>query len=345
MDIPLPFHANRPGLVRPVRVDDSGLLGPTRRQARGNRWRTTSRGLFVPSEVELSVEQRIVEAAAVLRDGEAVTGWAALRWLGAEWFGGATATGAPLDVPLVSRRHVLAQDGFSISQEFVHPAQVLEVDGLPVTTPSRSVVFEMRHAAGLGDAVIALDMACYADLVSLNEVAVFVAQLGPVTGIQQARDGIAESDENAWSPMEVSMRRVWTRVAGLPRPLCNAPVFTLDGHHLGTADLIDPEVGIAGEYNGALHLLGSQMATDLRRESAFREAGLETVTMVAANWGDIDEFARRLRRAYLRARDSGRPKRWTLDPPDWWVPTRTVEQRRSLDEGQRDRFLRYRRAA
>jgi hypothetical protein len=342
---PEPFHQRRPRLVRPVPVDPSGTSGPTRGEARGPRWRTTSHGLVVPSDVERSPAQRIVEAAAVLHPGEAVTGWAALHWLGGTWFDGSAASPELRAVPLVAARHLIAQDGWSVSQEFLGPWEVRMVDGLAITPPVRSVVFEMRYAPRLGQAVEALDMACFSDLVSLAEVAAYLSALGAVTGIQQARDALAEGNENAWSPREVFMRRVWTRQAGLSRPLCNAPVFTLDGRHVGTPDLIDPVAGLVGEYDGSLHLAGEQRARDIRRESDFRDVGLEYVTMVAADGGDLAGFVRRLLSAHARAIARTTPPRWTVEPPDWWTPTATVEQRRILDDWQKARWLRHRRAA
>ena len=56
-----------------------------------------------------------------------------------------------------------------MSQEFLDPCEIVMVDDLAVTPAVRSVVFEMRRAASLGDAVVALDMACYSDLVSIAE--------------------------------------------------------------------------------------------------------------------------------------------------------------------------------
>jgi hypothetical protein len=341
---PEPFHARRPGLVAPVRVDPSGTTGPTRGQARGSRWRTSSHGLVVPAGVEQSPGQRIVEAAAVLRPGEAVTGWAALHWLGGTWFDGSTSGRDLRAVPLVAERHLIAQHGFEVSQEFLGPWEVMVVDGLPITTAVRSVVFEMRYAPRLGAAVEALDMACFSDLVSLAEVSAYLCALGPVTGIPLARDARAEGDENAWSPREVMMRRVWIQ-AGLGRPLCNAPVFTLDGRHVGTPDLFDPIAGLAGDYDGSLHLAGDQRARDIRRESDFRDLGLEYVTMVAADGGNPAHFTHRLLAAHDRAVARTTPPRWTVEPPDWWIPTMTVEQRRSLDDWQKERWLRHRRAA
>ena len=54
------------------------------------------------------------------------------------------------------------------------------------------------------------------------------------------------------------MRLVWVMDAGLPTPLCNEPVFSLDGQLLGYPDLFDPEAGSVGEYDGADHKDGKR---------------------------------------------------------------------------------------
>ena len=141
------------------------------------------------------------------------------------------------------------------------------------------------------------------------------------------------------------MRGIWVTRAGLPTPLCNVPVFTLDGRHVGTPDLIDPSSGLVGQYNGALHLTGARAAVDLATEAEYRDLGLEPVTMVAADWGTVDAFVRRLVAASRRAAGRTSPPLWTIDPPRWWTPTTTVAERRELEVWQRARYLRYRRAA
>lgn len=345
MFVPPPFHPDRPGLVLPVRPDPDGVTGPTRGAARGRGWRTTSRGFVVPADVELTAQQRVVEASAVLGTDDAVTGWAALLWERARWFDGTSGGVTPRDVPIVARRHLRRQEGFSVSQEFLNPAHIQVVDGLPLTSRVRSVTFEMRYAAGPNAAIEAIDMACYSDLVSITEVAAYVEQLGPVTGIQQARDALAEADENSWSPRETKMRGVWTRLAGLPRPLCNRPVFTLDGTHVATPDLIDPVSGLVGLYHGDSHLSLVGASKDNRQDSDYRDLGLEPIAMFATDWRDLDDFTRRLLAASARVRSRGGPRRWTVEPPPWWTPTDTIERRRALDERQQARYLRYRNAA
>ena len=341
------WSLERPGLTLPVPVDPTGARGPTRGQARGPRWRTTSRGLFVPDVVSRDlVEQRIVEAAAVLPPGTAVTGWAALRWAGGAWFDGLGPDGSDeLPVTLaIGDSTIGRQSGFEISEEHLRPYDLDLVDGLPVTTAERSVTYVMRHAESLLDAVIALDMACYNDLVSVAEVAAYLPTMPAWTGIQQCRTATALANENAWSPREVGVRVTWERHAKLPRLLVNQPVFDGWGRHIGTPDLLDEEAGVVIEYDGALHLAGAQRRRDRDREEAFRRVGLEYLTVMA---GDPQpHVVARMQSVRRRAQSRQSPLRdWTTELPAWWVPTSSVNQRRSLDHAQRDRLLRLRRTA
>lgn len=344
---PPPFHRSRPGLIAPVRVDPRGVAGPTRAQARGPGWRRSSQGLYVPNWVDHeNAEQRIVEAAAVLPSYGGVTGWAMLRWAGGRWFSGRTPADARREVTIgTAGLNVRPQPGIAVCREKLEPADLTELDGLRVTTAVRSLCFEMRYAPSLLAAVVALDMAAYADLVSIEELTAYALAHPAWTGIPRCRDAIARADENAWSPTEVEMRWTWTVEAGFPRPLCNRPVFSRSGRHLGTPDLLDPVAGVVGEYEGSLHLTGRRRARDLDREADFRRVGLEYVTMVAQDRHDRSAFIGRLHGTYDRARYEPKDaRRWTVDPPPWWVSTSTVDQRRRLDGVQRDRLLGYRRA-
>lgn len=337
----------RAGLVQPVRVDPSGANGPTKNQARGKRWRRTSHGYYVPAGVDGTLpEQRIVEAAAVLPAFGGVTGWAALRWGGGAWFDG-TAAGGRVARPVVLATgycDVLSQAGVTISQERLGPTELIELDGLPLTSMVRSVVFEMRYASTLRLAVVAIDMAAYNDLVSLEEVADYALSHPGWTGIPQVRKAIALADENSWSPWETRMRLAWVLDAGLPRPLCNVPVFDRVGNHIGTPDIFDEEAGVVGEYDGSLHLEGAQRARDVRREELFRRHGLEYFTMLAGDAADptrlVDRMLATRRRALWRAPAE---RSWSITPPAWWTESDTVVRRRELDATARARVLRLRR--
>ena len=270
-----------------------------------------------------------------------VTGWASLRWHGAMWFNGLGGAGDRLPVTLaISCLDIRSQTGFAISHEHLRPSDLTVVDGLSVTIPERSALFEIRYASSLEAAVVVADMAMQSDIVTREELTSYAATLGTWTGIPEAREALRLARENSWSPQETRLRLLWVRLAGLPEPSCNRPVFDLSGRHIGTPDLLDPVAGVAGEYEGVVHLERRQRGVDVRREQTFRDVGLETFPVVATDWRDESAIVARIRSAYARA--ASRPvceRAWTIEPPSWWVATDTVARRRALSSGMRARLL------
>jgi hypothetical protein len=229
----------------------------------------------------------------------------------------------------------------TISHERLLPKERISHDGLVLTHPLRSTAYEVRHAPNLLEAVRWNDLVAASDVISVREVAAYAEQLVAWKGIDHLREALTHADENVWSPTEVDLRLTWTVRLGLRHVVTNRPVFDLEGRHIGTPDVLDLEGGVVGEYDGELHLAGRQRTKDLVREGAFRRAGLEYVTMVAADRRDPTEFKRRTLEARARAsRIPASERAWTIDPPHWWVPTNTVEERRALTAAQRARFLR-----
>ncbi len=346
-----PREGLRPGLVWPVPVDPRGVDGPTRGTARGKRWRKSSYGLHVPVDVDgTHAGQRIVEAAALLSGWGGVTGWAGLHWLGGVWFNGLGSDGVTeLPVPLAPglNHPVRGQPGVDVSNAGVPPHHQLRVDGVRVTTPLRSVTFEMRRARTVLEATKIFAMAAYNDLVSVDELAEFVdCELNSKTGVQTVRDALPFLTENAWSPMEPEMFHHWVATAGRPAPVFNVPVFDHHGRHIATPDLLDPATGVCGEYLGDVHLLRSQRATDVGREGVVRRVGLEPTTMVAADRLAPDAFVQRLHDAYARAdRLAVTERLWTIEQPSWWIDTSTVSRRRALTRPQQRVALNWRRTA
>lgn len=298
--------------------------------------------MYVPAEVERGIGQRIVEAAATHRAG-VVTGWAGLAWHGARWFG--DDLGQPVPLALQANEGVSDQrELVSVTQEFLHPDEVIRVDGLRTTTHLRSVAFEMRRAATPLRAAQAFAMAAYDDLVTVEEMATYCAKHLPrCTGVGQVRAVLSRLTENAWSPTEVSMGWHWMDARPDVRLLHNCPIFDGGGRHVATVDVIDPVAGVAGEYYGAVHIVGRQRVEDVLREDELRSTGLEVVVMLGPDLADPAGFTARLDRAYERA--DGRQRGWTIEQPGWWVDTSTVAARRALTGVRRERLLRYRHAA
>ncbi|MEZ0579800.1 hypothetical protein [Nocardioides sp. MH1] len=286
------------------------------------------------------VEQRILEASAVVPPQGAVTGWAALRWLGARWLSGRDRSGARQPVPiLISTHNIRPQHGILPCGEGCSPEVIEVVDGVRVTNALWSASFAMRYADTLGDAVIALSMAAYADLVSVAEATAMIGAQSSWTGVPQARKALPCVGENAWSPMEADSKLL-CEIAGYGPLLQNRPVFDLAGRHVGTPDLIDPAAGVVIEYNGSDHLEPGQYLVDVRRDARFRDHYLEAVVRSA---GDRrDHFLTRVEAAYRRAGRRRTPRTWTIEPPPGWISTDTVAARRALSPEDRARLLGYR---
>lgn len=337
-----PWHPARPGLERALRVDPGGRMGPTRGEAEGRYWRAVGPGWFRPATPPATVEQRIVEASYRLPPYGGVTGWAALRWLGGRWFSGIGPEGLLLDVPLaVHTANRVHRPGIELSKERIRPDELDELDGLRVTLPVRSVLFEVRRAPTLEKAVEVLDMACFNDLVSLDEIAAGIVGLRSWTGVQRCRDALPLADENACSPAEVRLRMIWTRVVGRGAIVTNRPVFDRAGRQLATIDVLDVAAGVAGEWQGEHHFERDQRRRDLQREQLLREHGLEYVEFVAGE--PHDRTVARIQGAYARAaRVPASARAWTDVLPDGWASTFTVADRRKLSDRERVRLLRHR---
>lgn len=333
----------RRGVVTPVRVDPLGVTGPTPDQARGPRWRRSSRGLFVPATVDSHVtDQRIAEAAAGLPAGAAVTGWAALAWIGLHWFGGLDARGnpRPVDVVLDGRRSMSPRPGVTISEQRIRREDLIRINGVPVTVPEFSTWYDATTATGLSASVTVIDMVVGQDVVTIDELARYAdLHCKGRKGIARFRTALGLADENVWSPQETPMRLLWQQATGC-RPMCNAPLFDLDGLHLVTPDLFDPAAGVAGEYDGLHHLADGRRRRDLKREEVYRERGIELVTMMSQDRRDGSDFLARLAAARGRARQRTGPRTWTIERPARWPDTSTVVARRALVGVEREIWLR-----
>ncbi|HWJ10733.1 MAG TPA: hypothetical protein VNS46_15250 [Nocardioides sp.] len=337
------LEISRPGIVVPVPVDPSGLTGPTPGRARGPHWRASSCGLFVPAHVDREdVPQRIVEAVAGAPEGSGATGWAALHWQNARWFGGRTTAGDLLPVPLAigDSVHLARREGVQLCRDWLFDGDVIRADGLPITRPERSICVAALRARSLEDTLKVVCMAMADDLASLAEIRAYAARIKGRPHTRRLNTAIELADENVWSPMEVTMMMHWWQVRPGARLHCNPPVFDLAGNHLLTPDLLDAEAGVVGQYDGLVHEEKRVRRRDLETEELCRDLGLEVVTMLAADLRDRSSFDRRLASAYGRTSGRARHGGWTLDQPHWWMDTSTVDARRALDEQDRQIWLR-----
>lgn len=286
------------GLVMPVRIGGSG---PTPKEARGPRWRTTSRGLFVPAEVSDDlVEQRIAEASV---RGGVVTGWAALRLHGANFFDGLSRDGVTrLLVPLAACGERLGGDaGTVVVADRIPPDDVTLVHGIRCATVERALFDEMRRIGDAREAAVAIGATCAARLTTVHRMRVYTSTRRWYRDVCMCREAVEMAVEDCRSPQEDRFRQIWEYDAGWGRPLINRTVVDLDGRFVAMPDLLDVRRAVIGEYSGAGHRELDQHEDDLVRWDDVRRVGLEVVEVVGRDLRSRERVMRRMREAAARA--------------------------------------------
>lgn len=306
------FHPCCPapvGLVRPVRVDPDGSSGPRRGTAAGPSWRTSSHGLVVPADVPQTVEQRVLEAAVRLPEGGMVTGWAALRLAGAAYFDGLfgrTPPPVPVLLPHTSR---IRGPGVLVERTRGRLPDPVVRHGMPCAPSDLALLHELRRAATARAAGVMVDMALAAGVVDLERLRQAATTQGRLRAA--AAYALDRACAECRSPRESEMLQVWESDVGFPRPLMNREVLDLFGRVIAVVDLLEPESGTYGEYNGAAHRSRERQRRDEARADALRGVGLEGFVLVA---GDSERIWRE-RMSSARGRALWLPedrRRWRL---------------------------------
>ena len=330
------------GLFVPVPIGAPG--GPTKAQAAGPSWRWVARNRYVPVDVNPGVpEQRVLEAAARL-PGEgrlgAVTGWGGLRLAGGAYFDGLERDGRTRrPVPLVtgSRRSTSLDE---LSYEPLTAQEVTTRCGVPVTEPVRSLFYEMRRPGDWREAVVAMDMAAAAELVSIRQLAEHHARHTSWRRATRVARALPFCSERSRSPSETRLRLVWVVDAGLPPPLVNCEVFDRNGRLICVADLFDEEAGLVVEYDGAEHRKARRHTRDVVREEGCRRVGLEYCKVTGGDMHRREVVVDRLLATRGRARFLAPAARaWTLEhPPGWWRDAEPLHDRLERRAWIRDQF-------
>lgn len=188
-------------------------------------------------------------------------------------------------------------------------------------------LFDAMRGADLRDAVVAMDMAAAADLVSVARMRRYLSTRTGARGVRHVAKALAVASEQSRSPNETRMRLVWVLDAGLPAPSVNQPVFDRDGRLLGIVDLLDVHAGLVGEYDGADHRSAARHSSDVDREDALRRVGLEVFRVTGPDLLVPGRVASRMRSARERAAwELPERRRWTTDPPAWWEGPVTLDE-------------------
>lgn len=269
---------------------------------------------------------RIALASAGLPPGVVLGGWAAARLHERARLGGragppqfdgvARVTGDVLPVLLLAGRETrLSPKPWRNLVRSVVPAGERVARGPHLVTSPVRTAFDLARLGPVPDAVVALDRLRTLRLVTVEALGAMIGARAGWRGAHQARRVLAFSTDRSESPQESALRVLWCE-SGLPRPVPNATVLDGLGRFVARVDLLDPDAGLVGEYDGAVHASSGRRSADSARQERLEQLGLTVVRATAVDV--LSESGRtawkaRLRQAHVRARSrTSADRRWRL---------------------------------
>jgi hypothetical protein len=224
----------------------------------------------------------------------------------------------PVPLALGPTGRIRGDDQVALSYEPLAPAEVVMREGVRCTTVERATFDEMRRVRDLREAVVVMDMTAAALLTSIARMRAYLAARTCWRRARLVAKALELASEDSRSPNETRTRLIYELEAGLPRPLVNQEIWDCNGRLLGIADLLDPEAGLVGEFDGADHRSARRHTRDIRREEAFRRHGLEMFRVTGLDLRDPARVVQRIQ--FHRARAAWLPpqrRTWTIQPPRW----------------------------
>lgn len=187
---------------------------------------------------------------------------------------------APIDVTVPIEAGVAVRAGLRIRRGLLTPDEVVERLDMRATAAPR-MLRECCGPLSLTEAVVLLDMALHAALLSVEELDGWISTQRGRLGVKRLREALKYAEPRSESPMETRLRMLIV-LAGLPRPLANVDVFDPAGKFVGRIDLYYPEMCLGIEYDGSTH--EDSLAADNRRQNQLLGVGIRLLRFTA---GDI----------------------------------------------------------
>jgi len=249
----------------PFTLEAARRAGVSREQLQTAAWRHLRYGLY--AWAGLSVTPKLILSALHLRMPEG----AAFSGRTAAWLHGLDLPPCdPVEVTIPDRCRVSARAGVSAYLSNLAYGDVVQRRGLPTTAALRTVT-DLGRRQPFVEAVVAVDMALHAPLVSLADLRAFVDAHRGAKGIARLRRVLSLAEPAAASAMESRLRMLLV-LAGLPRPEVQVPIYDDQGRFLGRPDLFYRQQMVALEYDGGNHR--ERLVADDRRQNLLLNFGI-----------------------------------------------------------------------
>jgi hypothetical protein len=282
--------------MRDVFVGSAALASGAITRAR-LRWhyRTIFPDVYLDKQTVPSLAQRIRGAWLWSGRNGVITGVAAAAMHGALWVD----TETPIEMIWRCGR---PPGGVAVRNERIDGTDIVDIGGIPVTTPCRTAFDIARHLPR-GLAVAHLDALARATGITEQQVDVVADRYPRARGLPRARIALPLMDGGAQSPQETRLRLILID-DGLPPP--RTQIMVSDGMNRAFIDMGYDEPRVGFDYEGVHHSeVRDQYVHDIGRAELIDRQGWTDIRVVA-------EHSRRfiLHRAYSAFAKSG------------WIPPR-----------------------
>lgn len=276
----------------PFTVAEAQSAGLSRKQLRGASWKRILGGLY--AWTGLADNPALVLTALHRR----LPGGAVFSGQTAGWLHGLDMPPAdPVEVTVPYGCGVSARAGVCIRHGILSTQDIVERQGVPVTSPLRTAFDLARHLC-LVEAVVAVDKALHSRLIDIAEFRWYVATHPRSTSISQARRVADLAEPASESAMETRLRMLLIG-AGLPRPQAQVALYDDQGGFLARTDLYYPDHRLALEYDGGTHR--ESLVEDNRRQNRLLRAGYRLLRFTASDVYSSPEAIASHVRAVLRS--------------------------------------------
>lgn len=223
-------------------------------------------GVYAPTGIELTASQRARAAWLWSRRRAVVSGQSAAALLGAKWVDPM----APAELAYDNRH---APKLITVHTDELLDGEVIEVDGISVTSPARTAFDIGRRTTSRLRALQRLDALANATDVKVADVEEVIGAHRGARGLLRLRRVLPLLDGGAESPQETRTRLVLID-AGLPRPQTQIRVFDEYGDFVARLDMGYPELRVGIEYDGPQHWTDAgQRDRDIDRHTALLDLG------------------------------------------------------------------------
>jgi len=262
------------------------------KQLQSRRWQRAARGVYVAARFRGTPMLQLASIWRRMPLGAAFSGRTA-AWL----HGLDLPPCSPVEVTVPADHEVSHRAGVRLRKARLEPAEIVFRHGFPVTSVVRTCA-DLGSARDLADAVVALDMAMNAGLITRGELIGLSRAWAGRKGVVRLRRAVSLTDDSE-SPMETRLRLLLIE-AGLPRPTPQVTLSDAGGNPIARADLYYESHRICIEFDGGVHR--EQLVPDNRRQNRLVENGYTVLRFTSADLISAPERVIALVRAALSRR-------------------------------------------